>query len=1056
MSDLPRWSINLSSRHSLRSLAGLALVSGWLITGSPLPLAAQTVTFAGATPSVNFGNVNLCATGKATPAPCTETLALTYNVTASGTLGTPRVVTGGQPDLDFLRASGSTCTGAVKSGASCIVNVQFTPLLAGTRPGGVLIVDESGKVLAKTFVYGTGLGPQLGFYPGTQVIVPFSSHANSLGVPVSDAYFPSLALDGAGDLFVGGSLAGDSNDGGVAELPAAGGGEISIPFVGLGNPIAIAVDGAGDVFAADYPVGQILERPAGGGPQITFTLPAADDGILSITSDPAGDVFASGIAFVVKLPAGGGAPVALPFSSSDGAPFHVLTDGAGDLFVTDGQNLNELPAGSSTVTHLTPVGSLFAIDSLADLFTEEIAHDDVTLYETPSAGGAAILLPAVQNILGPDPIIAPNGDFFYENDRGKFTITDLQRSQPSNLNFGPVAMGSTATLPLILTNTGTGNLIVAPSLVSANYKIVSMTPENCAAGIAPSQLCTLDIEYSPSAPGAHDEFLTLEANVAKSPTVEVKLQGTDLVSAPVLSIASGVYAGSQAVSIADAAPGAKVYYTTNGTIPTAASALYTAPITISSTARVTAVAILAGASSATATAAYTIIPASAGAAIDFSEGFSRAGSSIQVNGSAGLGADLVVTTAGNNEAGSAFYLKPVNIQSFATDFTFQVLDPIADGFTFTIQNEGSGALGGEGGSLGYSEIGTSVAIKFDLFDNDGEGPQSTGLYVNGARPTVPAINLAGTGINLHSGDSFLVQITYNGTVLDLTLTDLATQVTWSHSFPMNIPAIVGATTAYVGFTGGTGGEVAHQQILSWTYVAGAPGTPAPASMLPATPDFPTVIGGNGLVVNGTASLAGNSLELTNGVNQPGSTYAYTLEAASAFYANLVNIRSFSTAFTFQLTGPVGNPRLAEIGDGFTFVVQNAGLAALGSYGKSLGYATLSRSVAIKFDLYDNAGEGQNSTGLYTGGALPTVPAIDLTGTGIDLHSGNIISASLVYNGTDLTLALMDTVTLATWSHAFSVDIPAAVGGNTAFVGFTGGSGQQPAIQKILTWTFSNP
>jgi hypothetical protein len=33
---------------------------------------------------------------------------LIYNVTASGTLGTPKVLTGGAPDLDFILVSGST------------------------------------------------------------------------------------------------------------------------------------------------------------------------------------------------------------------------------------------------------------------------------------------------------------------------------------------------------------------------------------------------------------------------------------------------------------------------------------------------------------------------------------------------------------------------------------------------------------------------------------------------------------------------------------------------------------------------------------------------------------------------------------------------------------------------------------------------------------------------------------------------------------------------------------------------------------------------------------
>jgi hypothetical protein len=35
---------------------------------------------------------------------------------------------------------------------------------------------------------------------------------------------------------------------------------------------------------------------------------------------------------------------------------------------------------------------------------------------------------------------------------------------------------------------------------------------------------------------------------------------------------------------------------------------------------------------------------------------------------------------------------------------------------------------------------------------------------------------------------------------------------------INIPARVGANTAYVGFTAGTGGLTATQSILNWTYV----------------------------------------------------------------------------------------------------------------------------------------------------------------------------------------------------------------------------------------------
>jgi len=57
------------------------------------------------TQSVNFGSAYVCTPGYTTPAPCSQTLTLNYNVTASGTLGTPQILTGGAPNLDFTLAS---------------------------------------------------------------------------------------------------------------------------------------------------------------------------------------------------------------------------------------------------------------------------------------------------------------------------------------------------------------------------------------------------------------------------------------------------------------------------------------------------------------------------------------------------------------------------------------------------------------------------------------------------------------------------------------------------------------------------------------------------------------------------------------------------------------------------------------------------------------------------------------------------------------------------------------------------------------------------------------
>ena len=106
--------------------------------------------------SVYFGSAYVCGSGTE-PAPCSQTLPLTYSVIDSATLDTPKVLTGGMPNLDFTLASGSSCSGSVSGGTACTVNVTFTPQAAGARNGTVEIVDGRGKVITTTTISGSGL-----------------------------------------------------------------------------------------------------------------------------------------------------------------------------------------------------------------------------------------------------------------------------------------------------------------------------------------------------------------------------------------------------------------------------------------------------------------------------------------------------------------------------------------------------------------------------------------------------------------------------------------------------------------------------------------------------------------------------------------------------------------------------------------------------------------------------------------------------------------------------------------------------------------------------------
>jgi len=203
--------------------------------------------------------------------------------------------------------------------------------------------------------------------------------------------------------------------------------------------------------------------------------------------------------------------------------------------------------------------------------------------------------------------------------------------------------------------------------------------------------------------------------------------------------------------------------------------------------------------------------------INYGSGFTAAG--IKLNGNAALNGTRLrlTTTTPTNQKGTAFFTTAVNVQSFTTDFSFQLTTPNADGMAFVLQNTGITALGTGGGYLGYGGIANSLAVKFDLYNNNGEGTNSTGMYTGGAAPFTPALDLTSSGVNLHSGDVFNVHMSYDGTTLTMSITDATTAATFSTSWPVNIPTAVGGNTAFVGFTGGTGGLTATQEVLTWTY-----------------------------------------------------------------------------------------------------------------------------------------------------------------------------------------------------------------------------------------------
>jgi hypothetical protein len=192
-----------------------------------------------------------------------------------------------------------------------------------------------------------------------------------------------------------------------------------------------------------------------------------------------------------------------------------------------------------------------------------------------------------------------------------------------------------------------------------------------------------------------------------------------------------------------------------------------------------------------------------------------------------------LTDTQNNQASSLFATQKVPITgSFTTSWVMNLRSNngssnAADGVTFTIQNDaaGAGALGQGGGGLGYATdtvggaqgIHPSVMIKFDMF-SQGSHHATTGLYVNGESPNTLSkqVDMSGAGIDFTQNHTYQVDLVYDGLTLNETVKDLVSGKSFSTTYTIGIRDTIGSDTAYVGFTGGTGGQNAWETIESWT------------------------------------------------------------------------------------------------------------------------------------------------------------------------------------------------------------------------------------------------
>src|SRR5258706_1802238 len=180
---------------------------------------------------------------------------------------------------------------------------------------------------------------------------------------------------------------------------------------------------------------------------------------------------------------------------------------------------------------------------------------------------------------------------------------------------------------------------------------------------------------------------------------------------------------------------------------------------------------------------------------------------------------LELTQPVNSLANTAFNSVLQDITNFTASFTYMGTagadlggGGAADGIAFIVQNDtnGVGAVGGGGGALGYSGITNSAAFEINIYSPNNRGIANHSNGATGGYITVPGVDLLAAPVN--------VTIQYNGAYAKETIT----QGTNSAVFYglSDLQTSVGGTSALVGFSGGTGGENAEQQVTNFSFVNG--------------------------------------------------------------------------------------------------------------------------------------------------------------------------------------------------------------------------------------------
>lgn len=502
----------------------------------------------------NMGNTAVGQTG--------NQVLFNFEFNEPATLRGFRIVTEGDVSTQITQLSGGTCTNGAHNNLpnggpavspyspyTCSEPYAGTPTLPGLLSSAILVRGPNATILGSAPVYQNGTA-------GVEVTYPLNVTTTATNLQQPQA----LAISGANKkVYIADTEAG--------VVYATGGlGSSTVTPVSTGNltlqaPIALALDGAGNLFIADFNLGEVIEVPTATGQAPSVVIPSG--GLLqhpiAIALDALGNLYVgdagpagffagnSDPGYVVKLPVGGtpfkmtipSVPVVYPQAlaiypysnalyigdggdiSGTGQVVEVLADGSAAF----GVPLPEVTNPSGLVFDVT--GDLYVLDGTANTITVDPVYN-------PGAQTYPLLFDNTTLSAASALAISAGGQSFVIANIGTGNTNTLAylNGNKSTLKFGSVPVGTQSqTMTAYEYNVGNALMTLGSPYYTPNgpnnaFSILGSSTCGANLVLTGGVPCTINVQFTPTATGLTSQQITVDSDAYNSGVPILTIQGT--------------------------------------------------------------------------------------------------------------------------------------------------------------------------------------------------------------------------------------------------------------------------------------------------------------------------------------------------------------------------------------------------------------------------------------------------------------------------------------------------------------------------------------------------